>query len=644
VRYEGSAALRQDRAEADTDGMGGAVSAGGTVDREPGRPSRPRPVPRVPRRLARRRAVGAVLSAAVVHLLLQAAPLALTPGYSVAGFRRYFPYDQLSYLAIAVNARHGSVAAVEPFTETGSNYYPRLYYQVMGLLARLFRADTVSVWTVLGLVVQVVLVVAVGTACVVLTRRWWTGVLGALPFVIGTFSTSTSSSGNWYSVLDSHGVLWGAYGVLFTLNGEAASLCLAGVALLALLIVATGHVRGRAAAVTAVLALGLIGALANVQTYSFLTAVYLVVFTGGVLGLVRARSALLVAVSVVLLAALLVAGPTLASGAGPLATLVAGAVPAVPGLLVLLRGHRVPVLLGALAAGLTASPTVVSTVLGVAGNDPFLVYRDSSSSNLGVPVWTGVRAGAVLLVALALVLVAGEHKRRPVWFATAAGAGLAWALVSTNDRWGANQEPYRFWIDGFTLIATVLVPLGAMVAAEYLGSRAQTAKASSIEATRALGALAPRVLAASALALVLVMIGVASEDFVGFTRYVRAGGLISFDTPQARAMPTALEMGAADGLVLPDPCVDPFTLKAVTGARVAFYNLGLAWPQEEPPMRQLLAARSMGTLDVDAARAAGVTEVLVDSTCAASWPGTGLTRLGAVDYGTAGANLQLWRF
>ena len=50
---------------------------------------------------------------------------------------------------------------------------------------------------------------------------------------------------------------------------------------------------------------------------------------------------------------------------------------------------------------------------------------------------------------------------RRSWFATAAplGASLACYLGATNDVWGANQEPNRFWLDMMLLISVGLLPL-----------------------------------------------------------------------------------------------------------------------------------------------------------------------------------------
>lgn len=54
-----------------------------------------------------------------------------------------------------------------------------------------------------------------------------------LPFLMGTFAWVGSD--NWLHPLESHGVLWPSFGVLFTINGEAAALCLAIVSMCAVI-------------------------------------------------------------------------------------------------------------------------------------------------------------------------------------------------------------------------------------------------------------------------------------------------------------------------------------------------------------------------------------------------------------------------
>ena len=69
-----------------------------------------------------------------------------SPGFSLHQFKAYFANDQQSYLTIAVDFANGDFRSVEPYTQTGSIYYPRAYYQAIGLLARLTHSDPVVWW------------------------------------------------------------------------------------------------------------------------------------------------------------------------------------------------------------------------------------------------------------------------------------------------------------------------------------------------------------------------------------------------------------------------------------------------------------------------------------------------------------------
>ena len=68
-----------------------------------------------------------------------------------SGFRGYFSYDQLSYAAIASNVSVGASGFVEPFTLTGTSYYPSLWYQWIGLSSRVSGLPVYLLWTILGL-------------------------------------------------------------------------------------------------------------------------------------------------------------------------------------------------------------------------------------------------------------------------------------------------------------------------------------------------------------------------------------------------------------------------------------------------------------------------------------------------------------
>ncbi|HEY0188605.1 MAG TPA: hypothetical protein VGC67_14035 [Cellulomonas sp.] len=585
----------------------------------------------------------AVLAACLLHLIAQAGMMLSWAGWSFSAFRDYYWPDQLAYLAIATNAAHGDLSAVEPFTQTGTIYYPRAYYLLIGGLADLTGTSAATMWTVVGLAFQVALVAAVGTAAVLLTRRWWTGLLGFTPFLLGTASWVTGQG--WMTTMDSHAVLWGPFAVLYTLNGESVALCVAGTALLALLVVAAGRVRGRAALVVTVLAFALIGALANVHTYAFLVAVFVVAAGVAAVGLLRERSRWLLVATGLLVVVVLVAGPVVGERVSPLAALVLGLLPAAPGALALARraGLRSLWCLGALVLG--AAPQVLLTVIGLANGDEFLLYRESSSQDLGVSLLHGLVAASALLPALLLVAWLGVRRRRVLWVAVPVGGAVVWALLAANDLWGANQEPYRFWINTYLLLAVVMVPVTAWAVLDTLRPGPLPAEPGPVDvpgrAPVLLGRTGRRI-TAGALVLVLAVAAVASVDWLTFRREVAAMGYLTIATPQVTAAAELAEQ--TDGtLVLTDSCLDPLFLKVVWGGPVVSYNPGLAWPAEVDAVQALLGGRGTGTFDAAAAATADVGWVLTDSACSPSLAPSldGYEQAGSVDY--EGGTVTLWR-
>ncbi len=560
-------------------------------------------------------AILAAVAAAVLHLVLHLGAFVTQKGWNLSSFRDYYYYDQLSYLAIARNWSLGERADVEPFTRTGNSPYPDLYYRVLGWLSDVTGLDPVAMWTILGSVLQAVLVIAVGMTTVAVTRRWWTAFLAALPILVGTFASLTQ--GDWKTTLDSHAVLWGPFGVLFTNNGESAALCLAGIALLLLLLVAVGRpASSRARLVLVLVAALLVGVTGQMQTYTFLSTVFVIAYAAAAYGVAASgRPVVWAAVSALGVALVWLAGPFVGD-ASPLAALALGVLPTVPGLVLL--AHRLGwwrVLLPWVLAGAAAAPQLLETVLGVASGDPFLVYREGSSSNLGVPALVGIRSGTAVFVAVALVVGLGVARGSVVRAALPVGMLLAWAMGATNDRWGANQEPYRFWLDTMVLLCVALTPLvveSVLAAVRY---------------ARRSGPARGRLLAGGAAVVTVGALGVSMLDFVAFRDDVADRRPLNFYDDRSAALARTAE-ASSGGIVLADPCVDPLTLKIVWGGPVAFYNLGLAWPEHEEEFRSVLAARTEGVLDIDAAAAAGITGVVVDPSCEAAWT-TDLAEQGA---------------
>ncbi|MDC7123246.1 hypothetical protein OMK64_17085 [Cellulomonas fimi] len=666
----------------------------------------------MPRRLRAALAAAAVLVGALCHLVLQAGMMRSWPGWNLSYFRNYYWGDQLAYLSIATNVAEGESWTAEPYTITGANYYPRAWYVLLGYAARLTSTSTATMWTVGGLAAQVVLVCAIGVTCVLLTRRWWTGVLGFVPMLLGTGAWMLSSGTSWMTLLESHAVLWGPFAVLFTLNGETVALSLGTSALLLLLLVAAGRVPRRLVWPAVVVACVVVGLLANIQTYSFLVVTYVLATGTAAVGLVRARAVRAGIVTAGLVVVVLLAGPLVADVAGQLAVVVFGMLPTVPGLLLVGRATRWRAVWGLVALAVAASPQVLATAGGLVQDDPFLVYREASSTDLGVPLGTGLFAALGVLPALAVITVAGIRRRRVLWAALPPALALLWAYLASNDHWGANQEPYRFWLDSLVVISALTLPLLAWVVSDAFSREPDrlgpadrptavpvgagrteslaTADAAAVHrpaddvpvddpaddradedrrAGAGVGVAAgddglashdddaasrvpgpdtspwsgrSRALVGVATGASLVVAGVWSYDFTLFRTTVTEWGYVPLTAEPYQAQ-VDLASQTDGGLVLPDGCVNPMIFKSTWGGPVAFYNLGLAWPDHKDDLDVAIAARTEGGLDEEAALRAGIRWLLVDPGCEIDLTeGTDAVLVDRATYAGGGA-WELWR-
>ena len=132
---------------------------------------------------------------------------------------------------------------------------------------------------------------------------------------------------------------------------------------------------------------------------------------------------------------------------GPLVLLVLAMAPALPGLFLLWRQVGRVVLFAVLGYGLAAAPQVVLTLAGILGGDAFLSFRTGSANDLSVRPVDGLVAASPVLLPVLLVLAAGIRYREPLWVAVSGGGAAAWFVAATNDVWGANQEPYRMYLN-----------------------------------------------------------------------------------------------------------------------------------------------------------------------------------------------------
>jgi hypothetical protein len=428
----------------------------------------------------------------------------------------------------------------------------------------------------------------------------------------------------------SHAVIWGPFGLLHTLNGESVSLSIASMALFGLgFLWLRPQRRGVRLVGTTFLSI-VIGGLANVQTYSFIAVVYFLAFVLAVWSLSRGRHWVLAVLSLALVPVVFLAGPTVAAVGGQLPTLVFGMLPAVPGVLVLIVKTRGIVAIYVLGVVLGAAPQVVATVVGLLTGDPFLVYRVASNALLGVPAGIGLISGLTLIVPLLGIIAAAVVRRQPQWAAYGIGGAMTWLLLATNDRWGANAEPYRLWMNVFFLLAATVLPVAVMVVRDLWAQK--SADAVPVESSSQAhddntsedqtGLRVPRGVIAS---VVVISLGLATVSLVDWSRFYRsdvARALLVTDSPRDKAV-TDLALTSAEEhpneLIMLDSCIDPRVLKVTSGVPIANYHLGMAWPTEYEAIGTIMSDRLVGMLNVDAGRLAGATQVLTDSVCGDAW-------------------------
>jgi hypothetical protein len=586
-----------------------------------------------------RRAVAATLVGACVHVLLQVGMLLTLPNFSFRSFKWFFASDQIAYLSIALNVAQGRSGSTEPFTETGVSHYPRLYYVVMGLLSRVTGVDTVVMWWLMGLTLQFVLACFIGWTLYVTTRRWWMAMLAPLPFLIGTFAgvlkddylVRTASGG---------GVLWGPFALLLPLNGGTAGISLAACAVLGLLLAGWRGFPLRQTMLAGVFAAICLGVAGNMQTYSFIGLCYVLLYSTALYGLQSQRAARrwpLPVISAALLAAVLLVGSSLAAHVGPLPVFVLGLLPALPGYLVICRLTSWRLLWVTLLGVVLALPTTVDTLRGLAQQDPFLVYRQASTGaqgKQGITVEAFLLHGAVAVLLL-LILMLAPHAKSKLIRSYAIGAFLTWSLLSFNDLWGPSQEPYRFWIDQFMLVLVTGFPVLAGVAA------------TTLRETRRRPRTMVAFLTALSLAIWIPLAAVSAKDWLIFNGVARTMGISWWPSQRSEAIASVVSLMPKDRIVVSDRCTDALSLKVITGARVAHYNKGLAWPDHHLQIATLENRLVRGELNSALALEGGVDYLLTDSHCKMPKRSEGhVQQVGSRTYVDAQgkpATLRLWK-
>ncbi|MFT4187475.1 MAG: hypothetical protein QM621_02705 [Aeromicrobium sp.] len=526
----------------------------------------------------------------------------------LTGLRTNFWYDQLGFLAISANVANGNFESTEPVSMTGVSYYPRLYYSLVGIIANLTGLPTVVAWNLTSFTLQVVAVAAIGMVAASILGRWWAAFFAPLPFFTGTFSYVHDST-SWYTSLQSHAVLWGPYGVLFSNNAETAGICIGIVALSSVIWVWSCDCSKRTRAIVTIASSASIGVLSSFQTYSFLMFTYCLVY----------GTALAVAVyvkecrrQVILGGAFLVIGvflfgPHLADRFGQLPTLFCGLLPAFPGIIYAVFRTKWLVAVAGFAAVATAAPQVVFTLSGIFSRDPFLTYRVASNNHLGIFAWESAVSASAIAIPLFVIFLLSLRTRDKLATTITLTALLVLPFLAVNDLWGANAEPYRFWIEGFLVggIALLFSLLRILKgASDYLTSpRACIRLKSSI---------------VMAVAVTALFWGASLPDWINSMRDSEMQASWNPFTERESAISEMARKGtmdSSDGLIVTDGCIDNRTAKVTSGSPFAYYHLGMAWPSQKDEIDNVISARADGSLDLNSMDQANVVFVLTDSAC-----------------------------
>lgn len=534
------------------------------------------------------------------------------------GFRAYFSNDQLSYAAIAVNSSQSIGSSAEPLTGTGVSFYPSGWYHFLGLVNNVTGVPINLLWQVLGLAAIGIAIAILGLIAHTLSRRWWAPILPGLALFTGTLSTFIHDY--WYTSLSAHAVIWGPFGTLFTLNSGAIAL-MSGTVALALIL---WHLLAPSRSNTRIfIAAALIGLLANLHTYAFFTtasfAAAFITLTALITAKSRRRTVLVIATT----GLVLVFGNPIAALIGPLPLfallLLVAAIAAYP--FIKSNLHTTFSLIA--LAGIAASPQVIRTLLGIASQDEFLAYRQGSSLDLGVPlIAAAVAAVPLILFAIYILFVSRvmPGQSQEVIYSFFAATAIGAVIMSTNDLWGFNQEPYRFWLQ-YSIITGFLISILLAYALSFQQKRTG--------------------LAVLVVAVLLWLISLA--DFAGFFSYAREQGVLPTQDSRALAiqeLTKEIPSGSRE-LILSSRCTDPQLLKLITSRPVAFFNYGLAWPDNREEVRDLNERLTGNTLI--GLQAAQVGYVITDSNCDSDWAYTeaGINIISITPY-DSGA-LTLWR-
>lgn len=512
-------------------------------------------------------------------------------GGLASSVKDYALIDQLAYMAVARNVTAGLPSFfVEPFAASGESITPSGYFWLLGLVAKWSGLTIFGAWNIVGIATTLVLIgVLIWWARWVLpTHLAWC--IAPLVILIGSFQWLTGT-GPW-SVYESHAVLAPPITIIFNPGAEPFGLALT---LATFCLVGIGLTKG-AAAPWYIGGGILLGLTILTHTYVAIFSVLALSLALAVFGLRQARTTFHVAaLGAALLATLgVVAILPLGTALGRLLLVLLVTVT----IAISIKRSRRAILRPLLVVGGTA--VVISAPLllriarqaGEAGSFFHLRQEWASSESLGIPIASAI--GQFLPVWLMAAIAAVSLWRRAAgardtwWLASLLAFLVATPMLTFNDWWGLEQEPYRFLPLGILLLAATALPWAWLILVS--GSRA--------------------FIVAAALIVALLLTIPATAMFA------RARPANLRLTPGAMTTYEVLgRLGGTDP-ILYDGCIRNDLAKVVGGGRVVGLNRGFAIPPELEETDRVLANTREGVMPTAAdLRTLGIRWVVAAEDC-----------------------------
>jgi hypothetical protein len=278
----------------------------------------------------------------------------------------------------------------------------------------------------------------------------------------------------------------------------------------------------------------------------------------------------------------------------PLVLLFLGLLPTLPFIVILINNNLKMALIAVVGFLVTSSFFFTKSISGYLSKDEFLLYRETSTSDLGVPLDKWLYSSLVLLIPILFLINFYVKEKRKVEISLLLAGLAAWILLSFNDKWGVNQEPYRFWINIFIILTFIVLPLTL----EFMALSYKAKNYSRIT----LGII------------IFGLYGGSSIDSVYFYKANESRGIYYYESPQHVAI-KKISRGLSDQLTLLDSCIDPLIYKSISGHPVVFFNAGMAWPENKNNIEVLMQSIKSAEVSLENIEAVGVDSLIIDSSC-----------------------------